>query len=61
MNNSFKQLTKDGIMLMDDYRGGDRIKIKNAMNSFLHLWNFKMPIIFLELELNYNHNVQLNE
>ncbi len=27
----------------------------------LHLWKFKMPIIFLELELNENHNVQLNE
>jgi hypothetical protein len=27
----------------------------------LHLWKFKMPIIFLELELNDNHNAQLNE
>jgi hypothetical protein len=35
--------------------------IHNGYKDYLHLWKFKMPIIFLELELNENHNVQLNE
>ena len=36
MNNSFKYLLKDGIMWMDDYWGGDGIKIRNAMNYWLN-------------------------
>jgi hypothetical protein len=35
MENSFTILEKNGIMWMDDYGGGDGIKIKNVMNSFL--------------------------
>lgn len=45
MKNSFKHLTKDGIMWMDDYRGGDGIQIKNAMNSFLKEYQGKYIII----------------
>ena len=35
MENSFKFLEKDGIMWMDDYRGGDGVIIKNKMDNFL--------------------------
>lgn len=35
MENSFKVLEKNGIMWMDDYRGGDGIKLKNTMDSVL--------------------------
>ena len=35
MENSFRSLEKNGIMWMDDYMGGDRISIKNTMDTFL--------------------------
>lgn len=35
MENSFNVLEKNGVMWMDDYGGGDGIKIKNTMNLFL--------------------------
>ena len=35
MENSFNVLEKNGIMWMDDYRGGDGIQIKNTMDDFL--------------------------
>lgn len=35
MENSFYNLEKNGIMWMDDYRGGDGIQIKNTMDTFL--------------------------
>lgn len=44
MNNSFKYLIKDGIMWMDDYEGGDGIKMKNAMNLFLREYEGKYVI-----------------
>ena len=44
MENSFKYLKKDGIMWIDDYGGGDGIKIKNTMDSFLrkHRGEYKL-------------------
>ena len=44
MKNSFKCLEKEGIMWMDDYRGGDGIKIKNTMDLFLenHKGEYKL-------------------
>lgn len=45
MRNSFKYLIKDGIMWMDDYRGGREDKIKNAMDSFLKEYQHKYLII----------------
>jgi len=36
MENSFKVLDVYGVMWMDDYRGGDGIKIKNTMDNFLN-------------------------
>lgn len=35
MENAFKVLEKDGIMWMDDYGGGDGIKIRSTMDAFL--------------------------
>ena len=35
MENSFNILEKNGIMWMDDYGGGDGIKIKHTMDTFL--------------------------
>lgn len=45
MKNSFKYLVKDGIMWMDDYGGGDGIKIKNAMDLFLKEYQDKYLIL----------------
>ena len=44
MENSFKILETNGIMWMDDYGGGDGIKIKNTMNSFLekHMGEYEL-------------------
>jgi predicted O-methyltransferase YrrM len=45
MENSFKFLEKNGIMWMDDYGGGDGIKIKNAMNVFLEKYKGQYNLI----------------
>jgi predicted O-methyltransferase YrrM len=45
MENSFKILDKNGIMWMDDYKGGDGIKIKNTMNNFLEKYKGQYKII----------------
>jgi len=45
MENSFKVLEKNGIMWMDDYCGGDGIKIKNIMNNFLEKYNGQYEVI----------------
>jgi predicted O-methyltransferase YrrM len=45
MENSFTVLEKNGIMWMDDYGGGDGIKIKNIMNNFLEKYNGQYEVI----------------
>jgi len=51
MKNSFKYLKKDGIMWMDDYGGGDGIKIKNAMNLFLMEYKDRYKLIYIGYQL----------
>ena len=41
MINSFRFLKPNGIMWMDDYLGGDSIKIKNTMDQFLFEYHTK--------------------
>jgi predicted O-methyltransferase YrrM len=45
MENSFNILEKNGIMWMDDYGGGDGIRIKNNMNTFLQKYNGQYELI----------------
>jgi len=45
MENSFNVLEKNGIMWMDDYGGGDGIKIKNTMNNFLEKYKEQYDLI----------------
>ncbi len=45
MENSFSVLDKNGIMWMDDYGGGDGIKIRNTMNGFLEKYKGQYQII----------------
>jgi predicted O-methyltransferase YrrM len=45
MENSFNFLEKNGIMWMDDYGGGDGIKIKNTMNIFLQKYSGQYKLI----------------
>ena len=45
MENSFKVLDKHGIMWMDDYGGGDGIKIKQTMNNFLEKYKGQYELI----------------
>jgi len=45
MENSFNILEKNGIMWMDDYGGGDGIKIKNTINEFLEKYNNQFELI----------------
>lgn len=45
MENSFNFLENNGIMWMDDYGGGDGIKIRNTMNSFLEKYKGQYDII----------------
>lgn len=45
MINSFNVLDKNGIMWMDDYKGGDGIKIKNTMNEFLKKFEGQYDLI----------------
>jgi predicted O-methyltransferase YrrM len=45
MENAFNILEKNGIMWMDDYGGGDGIKIKNTMNTFLEKYKGQYELI----------------
>ena len=45
MENSFNYLESNGIMWMDDYKGGDGIKIKNIMDNFLKKYEGKYKLI----------------
>ena len=45
MENSFGCLEKNGIMWMDDYKGGDGIKIKYAMDMFLEKYKGQYILI----------------
>jgi beta-1,4-mannosyl-glycoprotein beta-1,4-N-acetylglucosaminyltransferase len=51
MENSFKFLINDGIMWMDDYRGGDGFNIMNTMNSFLEEYNGHYDVIHTGYQL----------
>jgi len=45
MKNSFDVLEPGGIMWMDDYCGGDGVRIKSAMNNFLKEYEGKYSLI----------------
>ena len=45
MENSFKFLEKNGIMWMNDYMGGDGIKIRNVMDTFLEKYKGQYELI----------------
>jgi predicted O-methyltransferase YrrM len=45
MERSFHFLEKNGIMWMDDYHGGDGIRIKNTMKTFLKEYNGQYELI----------------
>jgi predicted O-methyltransferase YrrM len=45
MENSFKNLEKNGIMWMDDYGGGDGIQTKKMMDTFLQKYNSQYELI----------------
>ena len=51
MENSFKALEKNGIMWMDYYMGGDGIKIKNTMDTFLEQNKGKYEILNIGYQL----------
>ena len=51
MENSFNVLEKNGVMWMDDYGGGDGIKIKNTMNAFLEKYKGQYDIIYRDYQL----------
>ena len=51
MENSFNFLDKNGIMWMDDYRGGDGNKIQNAMNAFLEKYKGQYELIHIGYQL----------
>ncbi len=51
MENSFNVLEKNGIMWMDDYRGGDGITIKKTMEDFLIKYNGLYDIIHVGYQL----------
>ena len=51
MENSFTILDNNGIMWMDDYRGGDGIQIKNTMDKFLENYNGKYELIHIGYQL----------
>jgi predicted O-methyltransferase YrrM len=45
MENSFKVLEKNGIMWMDDYGGGDGIRIKTVVDNFLKKYQHHCEVI----------------
>ncbi len=51
MENAFKILRLDGIMWMDDYRGGDGIQIKATMDKFLDSHKGEYKIIHNNYQL----------
>jgi predicted O-methyltransferase YrrM len=51
MENSFKNLEKNGIMWMDDYWGGDGIQIRNTMHIFLEKYKTQYEVIHLGYQL----------
>jgi hypothetical protein len=51
MENSFKVLEKDGIMWMDDYKGGDGIQIKKVMDLFLAKYYGQYELIHMGYQL----------
>jgi predicted O-methyltransferase YrrM len=51
MDNSFNYLLSNGIMWMDDYLGGDAIKIKKTMDDFLDSIKGKYKIIHKDYQL----------
>ena len=46
MENAFPVLEKDGIMWMDDYRGGDDFQIKKVMDTFIDKYQNQCEIIY---------------
>ena len=51
MENSFRVLEKNGIMWMDDYRGGDDIKIRNVVDTFLEKYKNQYDLIHVGYQL----------
>ena len=51
MENAFQVLEPNGIMWMDDYSGGDGIKIKNTMNEFLEKHKDLYTVIHIGYQL----------
>ena len=51
MENSFAVLRPGGIMWMDDYLGGDNIKIKAVMDRFLQEHEGEYDVIFKDYQL----------
>jgi hypothetical protein len=54
MENSFKYLEQNGIMWMDDYRGGDDEhprKIKKTMDNFLEKYKGQYILIHMGYQL----------
>lgn len=51
MENSFKVLEPNGIMWMDDYGGGDGIRIRDAMNSVLEKLKGNFELIHKNYQL----------
>ena len=56
MINSFRFLKPNGIMWMDDYLGGDSIKIKNTMDQFLFEYQGQYKIIHSGYQLAIQKN-----
>ena len=52
MENSFKFLEKNGIMWMDDYMGGDGIKIRNVIDTFLEKYKDQYELIHKGYQLS---------
>ena len=57
MENSFNILEKNGIMWMDDYRGGDGNQIKNTMDTFLQKYNGQYELIHQGYQLAIKKNL----
>jgi predicted O-methyltransferase YrrM len=51
MENSFKILEKGGIMWMDDYRGGDGIKIRETIDAVLEKYKGQYILLFSGYQL----------
>ena len=51
MENSFRVLQQNGIMWMDDYKGGCDRQIENIMKSFLQKYENQYTIIHIGYQL----------